>query len=1022
MAASKLFSTRLINIPLLLVTGIVIALSTYLGLKRLTITTNVMEALPGHERVISDALEIFQNHPIHDQIAIDLQIDADLPDILVESAGMLKAKMQQSKLFAETGLDTITALLPELTQHIVANLPVLFSAAELDQLSPRLTDQAIAQRLGNLIESIGSLEGIGQSALIGSDPLGLKDLVFARLTDLVPTSQATIYKGNLLSTDRRHLLLICRPAASSTDTATARQLSAFFDAAQQELAAQHLPAGVHLKLTPTGAYRAALDNEEIIRHDVQLALGLTTAGIALLLLFALPRPLMSLLSLVPAVAGTAVALLVYSFFYSSISIMVLGFSGALISIMDDHSITYLLFFDRPTATRGDQAAKELQSVGGIMALLTTVVAFVVLAFSSFPVFAELGKFTALGFIFNYLFIHFVFPKIMPVMPAATRKRTLPLHRLSNWMFSFGKAGAIVGLAFMTFLLFFAKPNFRIDMGDMNTVSVQTREADTVFAKTWGTFDQKIYLMTSAATREQLQQQSDELLSRLETDSSQGSIKSAFVPSMIFPGTDRSSANLAAWKNFWSNERVSQVKRQLIATGAALGFAHDAFAGFFAQLDSPAATAVATSPSKFDQLLGIAQQPSGNLVQFISITAGNSYDPVGFQQRYSQYTKIFDGANFSRKLADILYHTFISSLAVIASAVSLLTFVYFLNWRLAVMSLLPMLFAYICSLGTLNLIGQPLDIPSLMLSVVILGMGIDYSLYVVCGCQWYGGMQHPSHLLVKSAVILSAATTLIGFGALCFAEHSLLRSIGITSLCGIGYSLIGACLLLPPLLDRYFQTQSRPLSGDVEERILARYRLLEAYPRIFARCKLRFDPLFQDLESILTSTPNLASILDIGCGFGVPACWLQEKFPDVHITGIDPDPERVRVAALATGGQGRIVQTAAPDLPDNLADIDLVMLLDMLHYLGDMELEQTLRAARSAMKTGGLLVIRFVIRPEGKRSLYWYIEDLRARRNGITTCYRSPESLKKMAQDCGYAVQAVSASNNPELFWLIGNAQ
>ena len=42
--------------------------------------------------------------------------------------------------------------------------------------------------------------------------------------------------------------------------------------------------------------------------------------------------------------------------------------------------------------------------------------------------------------------------------------------------------------------------------------------------------------------------------------------------------------------------------------------------------------------------------------------------------------------------------------------------------------------------------------------------------------------------------------LIGFGVLCFAEHSTLRSVGIISLCGIGYSFLGTILLLPPLLE------------------------------------------------------------------------------------------------------------------------------------------------------------------------------------------------------------------------------
>ena len=134
---------------------------------------------------------------------------------------------------------------------------------------------------------------------------------------------------------------------------------------------------------------------------------------------------------------------------------------------------------------------------------------------------------------------------------------------------------------------------------------------------------------------------------------------------------------------------------------------------------------------------------------------------------------------------------------------MLLFFFYLNLQLTLLTLLPAVFAYICTLGTLRLLHHPLDIPSLMLSVVILGMGIDYAIFCVRAHQRYREVSHPSYVLVRVAVFMSGTSTLIGFGVLCFAEHSVLKSVGITSLLGIGYSLLGTFLLLPPLLDRYF---------------------------------------------------------------------------------------------------------------------------------------------------------------------------------------------------------------------------
>lgn len=1012
-----------INFPLLFVVVIMTCGLAFFGVKRLDIDTDVVKSLPAHEQVISDALEIFDNHPIHDQVAVDIMIDTDAPDILVDCGEFLQDRMRKSGLFTEVGMSEVSALIPELATQIVGELPLLFSREELEnKIAPRLQSSAIHQRFLELMEGMGSLEGIGQASFIGSDPLAFKDLVLAKLIQLAPSPNATMYRGNLISQDGRHLLITGRPATASTDTASARKLTELFAATAIELSQKYASSGIKVTVTPAGAFRAALDNEEIIRHDVQLALGLTTAGIALLLLFAFPRPLIGLLTLVPTLAGTAMALFTYSLFHSSISIMVLGFSGALISIMDDHSITFLHFLDRPFATRGKHASKEVQSIGGAMALCTTIGAFIVLAFSGFPVFSELGQFTALGFLFTYLFIHFIFPKIVPVMPSAG-DRVPPLRNLAKILFNAGKPGAIAALLLASTLLFFAKPEFRISLSDMNTVSDGTQEADRLFSRVWGDIGKKVYLMNTASTVDKLQQQNDRLLTQMEKDMQLHRIHSVFSPSMIFPGKERSEKNLAAWRDFWTAERIAQVEKDLAREAASLGFKADAFATFLAQLSPSQPMAFSPPPSRYDNLLGKSAKKSGELVQFTTITPGKKYDASLFMANYGHSSRVFDANYFSVRLGDILFSTFSSMLIIIAAMVTLLLFLQFLNWQLTVITLIPLVFAYICTLGTLNLIGHPLDIPGLMLSVVILGMGVNYAIYTVCGCQWYGSISHPSHVLVRSAILMAAATTLIGFGVLCFAQHSMLRSVGITSLCGIGYSLLGTFLLLPPLLQAYFREEdfAKIRSGTVMQRILRRYRLIEAYPRMFARFKLRFDPLFSDLPQILKSRKEIRTILDIGCGYGVPACWCLEQYPETQVIGIDPDPERIRVAGKVTGERGLMTVGAAPDLPDLPHSVDVILLLDMLHYLDDRQVAATLEKGYQLLDTNGILAVRFVIRPLGRRSFYWFVEDFRVRLTGIRPCYRSLKDMIQIMEKCGFTILPPHTTGNNELVWAVGQA-
>ena len=313
----------------------------------------------------------------------------------------------------------------------------------------------------------------------------------------------------------------------------------------------------------------------------------------------------------------------------------------------------------------------------------------------------------------------------------------------------------------------------------------------------------------------------------------------------------------------------------------------------------------------------------------------------------------------------------------------------------------------------------------MLSVIIFGMGVDYSIFCVRAHQRYRDITHPSYASGAVAVFMAGTSTLIGFGVLGFAEHSLLKSIGITSLLGIGYSLLGTFLLLPPLLDRYLVWENKKLNfqhPNINFRIRNRFRMLEAYPRIFVRFKLQFDPMFDDLARILRSKKDIKTIVDIGCGYGVPACWCLEQYKEAEVFGIDPNIERVRAASFAIGARGAITAGWAPEMPSLSRSADIVLLLDMLHYLDDETAAAIFSRSFYALGTKGLLVTRFVIRPNVRPSWSWRLEDSRIQLAGQRPWYRSIEKMAELMRAAGFVVilNDVSASN-PELVWMVGRA-
>ncbi len=1008
--------------PLLLLPILLAACALFaVGVFRLHIDTDVLNAMPTADPVIRETAAVFKNHPIQDQVLIDLSLAEADPEVLVRYAAETRQLLKNSGLFEEVGTANWQNAIPSLVQQIASNLSELFTAEQLRrQVDPRLSAEAMAHRMGETINDLNSLTGIGKASLIEADPLGLSEFVLARLRGAAPTENARIYKGWVISEDGAHLLLPAKPAQSATNTEFGRKVEAQIETLAVRLNEGAAGGAPPVTVTPIGAYRAALDNERMIRSDVETAILLSAAGIVLLLLLAFSRPLLGLAAMVPAAVGAMTALFVYSLFADAISAMVLGFGGAVVSITVDHGIAYLLFVDRSVKSDGRSASTEVRAVG-LLAALTSIGAFSALILTSFPAFRQLGLFAALGIGISFVFVHTVFPLVFKSMPPARQTRRL-LQRAADGFARFGNTGAAAALLAALVLGIFARPGFDVSLDTMNTVSAQTRTAEAMFSRVWGGIFDRIFIMVESEDLAGLRKKMDALYLKVRPDIEAGVLDKGFVPSAVFPGPMLAAHNREAWQTFWTPEKILEVKTRLSSISAAYGFSPGAFEPFFRQLSAGALTnqGVPLSEAFFD-LAGITQAgQSGRWVQVSTLTPGSAYDGARFRDRYKALATIFDPAFFSERLGRLLFSSFTMLLLVIGVSVVVLLFFFFLDAIVTAVSLLPVGFAMVCTLGTLSLLGRPLDIPGLMLSIVVVGMGIDYSLFFVRSFQRYGSLDDPAFSRIRLAVFMAGASTLIGFGVLCFSEHTLLKSAGITSFLGIGYAMVGAFLILPPVMTRLQQRRRRllPSGAGVEKRVLWRYRNLEAYPRLFSRFKLRFDPMFVEFPGLLGDAAQVATILDVGTGYGVPAAWLLERYPEARSWGIEPDADRARVAAMALKDRAVVRTGRAPSVPAPPVPADLALLLDMVHYLDDAALKETLKIIYRSLRPGGILLVRAAVPPERRWAFLWILEKIRLRLQGVPGHYRNEARIFSTIEASGFRIdrRQPSGDENGELIW------
>jgi len=1010
----------------LLLACLVTGLLAWVGQRRLRIDTDITSAVPTGNVAFESARQVLARHTSLDRVVVNLSLrdGSSNPEALIAAGDLLVAELDKSKLFSTVGTAAAARGLTALYANLPSQLPILFSREQLEkEVAPRLEPAAIEARLQSLAAEVSDLSAIGTASRIAEDPLGLGELALARLGDLVPTQQARIEKGHILDTDGKNLLVAAAPRDVTRDTRISRAIADLLSTlAKRFEAAKPGEAGAGVLLTPVGSYRATIDNESLIANDANLAMLASTIGIALLLLACFPRPWLGVFALLPALAGGCLALFAYTFIESDISALALGFGGALVSITVDQGAVYLLFVDRKTKTAGHRAAHEVFSIGSLSTVIN-MGAFLSLRLTGFRVLGQIGLFAALGIGFSYLFVHLVFPHIFPSVPPATRSAWIPVDGfLRKITVGRGFRALAVGAAVFAVALVFCRPTFTVDLASMNTVRPETARDEALVRAVWGDIFHRLYVLIDAKDDADFRRKSDAWLDMIQEEKASGVISRAFSPSMLSPGDGVAASSGAAWASFWSPERVRQVAANLREAGEKVGFSREAFDPFLARLG---AVKMSTSPMSDGEkaLYGVGPARDGKgIVWLASVVPGPRYQSAAFAAEANQRGFfVFDGERFSQTLADFLAGSFRSMFVVVVCFVAGAVLFFFLDVRVAAIALAPLTFSFVLTIATLHIMGRPIDIVGLILSVLIFGMGVDYSFSFVRVYQRCLDENHPSHGPVRTSIFLASSATMVGMLTMSTAKHAVTRSAGIMASFAIGYCALGAYLILPPLLRTLFS--NRPLPPPDREHpdrwVMKRFRRLGAYPRCFAWLKMRLDPMFARLADFV---PEQGTILDIGCGFGVAAAWMLGRSASLRVVGVEPDEDRIDVARFVLGARGEVHEGAAPEaLPDVSAAA--VVSLDVIHHLDDDGLARTLAHARKCLPAGGRLILRASVPTPGRTPFYRWFETRRLAFAKLKPHYRGRQDVVKAIEAAGFQMKLVEpTAAGREETWFIAEAE
>jgi len=956
------------KIVLLLTAAFAVA-AIFIG-RKLKLNEDFTDVLPMSAPAIAEQVEALQHIRQADRLYIDVATATTNAEQLAAAAAQMTAALRAIPRLTDVRGEINAADMGAAYQQLQAQLPSLLNSNDLRALEPRLTTTNLEARLAWLKKSMMQPSGLMFKEVAQSDPAGISDIVSARLRDLqAGAGDARIVGGYITSADGCHVLINATPEFRSSETGkSAALVAAVLQAARS--VETNFPAGA-VKISFTGAHRSALDNATMIRQDTTRTSIIATLAIAGLIILACRRRWLALMALLPVLFGALGAITVFYLTGDLVSSVALGCGSMLIGVTVDYGIYIVYTLDNsPPASREDLARVVAGLVPALVfGALTTMAAFFVMFLSPISGHRQLGLFGAVGVGLAALFALFILPLFIPVK-AMPNARPLPLTALLQRLFDWRTRNTRLVLPLLVLFTIICAAGishvkFDGDLARLNGVPRSTQQDEKAIRETWGKALSLTTIVVGGATREEVLKKNEQVFSALEKLRGQNIFESFSSVAPLLPSAQTRAANLCDWRNFWTTGRQAQLRDSLDTAASQLGFRTGAFAPFLKSISSLETASATETNSALDRLTADFWSERDGRIYLTTLV--KVVDTEKFLQLHAAVKAsvpdalLLNKAALSDEITQVARYALPMFGLLVAALNAFLIFLLLGRIELVLVTLLPMAAGIFWTLGTLGLCGLPIDVANFVFVIFVVGVGGDYSLFLVLSELEPLRGRPERTAATGGAVTMCALTSLLGTGVLVLAHHPALFSVGLTALLGISYSLLATLFLVPLSVRWLAEMNSRrpkivnPTPVQTRRAVSRLYRFQGPYVSQFAYWKMKTAPLFCAVEQ---AVPARGEILDLGCGYGLVAHWLTLFTPDRRVHGVDFDVDKIRVAQVTArvNVQVSFEQSDILEWPAFPA-CDCALLCDVLHYF-PLELKaEVLKKVFAALRPGGCLIIR-----------------------------------------------------------------
>jgi predicted RND superfamily exporter protein len=807
---------------------LLLVVAVALGLARLRFDVDILDLLPQDEPTVQ-GLKLYQQHFTNARELI-IALRAPDADTAEKLAGELAARLrQETNLVEEVTWQAPWMEHPEQLGELLGWLWFNQPPADFSTLTNHLAPENLKPQLDETRELLATSMSPMDLARRSFDPFNL--LTMPALTNI---SGMNMDQGNQMfaSTNGTFHLLYLESAVDLTSYRDCENWLKAIHAIVGEL--QNGPAKddwKNVKIHFTGRPVFVEEIATSMQRDISHSVGGTATVIAILFWLTHRRwkPMLWLLALLGLILFATLAL--GALILGTISVVALGFAAVLLGLAVDYAVVhYQEALAHPQMTVPEIRRVIAPSI--LWAAITTMCAFLVLNLGGLPGLGQLGSLVAIGIALSALVMVMIY--LPPLFPERRQPRPnqTPFHWwnyfvaprepvvneiISNEKFSSHATFLLTGLIFLSacVILFFHRPGLDRSGNALQPARGEAQQTLDEMTAELGLPPQPLWLIVPGRDEAEVFQRLTNAEVFLNGAVSNRLIEKYLLPDTLWPRTEFQSANRATAKIL--GEKGPLLRDALLNAGFntnALVMTEEMVRTWARAGESQSVIWPTNQVSQWLLKRFIARSPDELFLMGLIYPATNKVDTAGLLA-------------LSNQLAE--NHALLSGWELLGSAT--LKRVQSKMWQVVtpmiLLVLLSLWFAFrrateiflglavlglsgIILLATMALAGWSWNLMNLMALPLMLGTGVDYTIFMQLALRRHGGDLVAVRRSVGRALMLCGGTAVAGFGSLAFSSNLGMASLGQVCAVGIGTNAIISIFLLPAWW-KFFSPKSKSQS-------------------------------------------------------------------------------------------------------------------------------------------------------------------------------------------------------------------